>query len=200
MKKILFFLSLAVLFAGGWFVLQGEYAPKNIPAASDVSNGVSVEKESEAVEPAFATPQRLIISSIDVDAYVESVGLDRKGNMDIPKQDENVAWYNLGYKLGEAGNTVLAGHFDTKTGAPAVFYKLESLKEGDKMLVKGDTGAEYIYTVSHITTYAVDRFPLEEVFGPHDKNRLVLITCEGSFNSATRNYSHRTVVYADFVE
>lgn len=48
--------------------------------------------------------------------------MDAKGNMDIPKRDENVAWYQIGYYPGSKGNAVIAGHYDTATGSPAVFY------------------------------------------------------------------------------
>lgn len=41
-------------------------------------------------------PHTLSIPSLNINAEVESVGMDSKGRMDVPKNDFNAAWYNLG--------------------------------------------------------------------------------------------------------
>lgn len=143
-------------------------------------------------------PLTFSIPSLGIqNAAVESVGLDKEGKMDIPKKDENVAWYNLGAKPGEVGNAVLAGHLDTKSGSPAVFYNISKLKPGDELQVKSKDGKEYKYSVTSVERYELAEFPLIEVFGAGDKPRLNLITCEGNYDKDSRLYSHRLVVYSE---
>lgn len=143
-------------------------------------------------------PTTFSIPSLNIeDAPVESVGLDKDNKMDIPKKDEDVGWYNLGPKPGEKGNAVIAGHLDTKTGAPAVFYELNKLKPGDELSVKAKDGKEYKYAVTDVKSYELDKFPLQEVFGSGGKARLNLITCEGTYNRSSKLYSHRLVVYSE---
>jgi LPXTG-site transpeptidase (sortase) family protein len=122
--------------------------------------------------------------------------MDEKGNMGVPEKDEDVAWYNLGYKPGDNGSAVLAGHFDTKTGAPAVFYNLSDLKKGDEITVEYAGGTEFTFTVEDETVYPFDNFPLQKVFNTSGSPRLNLITCDGVFDTSSHNYSQRRVVYA----
>ena len=91
------------------------------------------------------------------------MGLDRKGNMDVPESTTSVGWYSLGYKAGEAGNTVLDGHFDTKSGDPAVFYHLEGLQNGDTIVLYGDWGERFTYKVAAIKNYPYNALPLQVI-------------------------------------
>ena len=116
--------------------------------------------------------------------------------MDVPKAAANVAWYQFGPKPGEIGNAVIAGHLDWYDG-PAVFYKLNELQEGDTIVVTDDNGQEYRFTITKKATYPLDLFPMDEVFGSHEKPRLNLITCDGAFDENSKNYSHRVVIYAE---
>jgi sortase A len=194
MKKIIYFLVLLTSIG-----LLGLYITSNKKPTKEVITiePTIVPKASHVMT--YGVPMRLEIPSIDVSASVESVGMDAKGNMDVPKHDDNVAWYNLGYKLGEKGNTVLAGHLDTRTGAPAVFWNLKKLKPGDSIKVTGDDGMDYQYHVIRVENYAAGSFPLQEVFGSHSTNRLNLITCEGQYTKGT-GYSNRTVVFSELIQ
>lgn len=130
-------------------------------------------------------------------AAVESVGLDKENKMDVPKDADNVGWYNLGAKPGEIGSAVMAGHLDKKDGSPAVFYNIKDLKQGDEISVSDEDGNNYTFIVTDVKTYELSKFPLEEVFAKNDKARLNLITCEGTFNKSSQLYSHRLVVYSE---
>ncbi|MBS1252164.1 MAG: hypothetical protein MAG451_01202 [Anaerolineales bacterium] len=146
--------------------------------------------------PRPGLPVQLRIPSIGIDAYIEHVGLTEDLAMDVPSTVENVAWYKLGYRPGERGNTVIAGHLDTVTGAPAVFWDLESLEPGDEISVLSLDGIERRYTVDFHTRYPYDEAPVQKIFGPASKSRLALITCKGTWDRINRNYSHRVVLYA----
>lgn len=197
MKKILLLFILLFL---GIFLFRNNPSISQVNKVPEISQPIETQPSTQqATTNEIGIPKRLAIPRIGVDAFVESVGLDAKGNMDVPKRDENVAWYNLGFKAGAKGNTVIAGHFDTKTGAPAVFYNIKDLRIGDELVVTSETDQLYTYTVTDIQTYQASQFPLVEVFGSYNKNRLNLITCEGQY-SASEGYSHRVVVYSELVD
>lgn len=145
-----------------------------------------------------AEPAELQIPQIGVDASVEQVGLDAQRKMDVPKDPNDVGWYDLGVKPGEVGNAVIDGHLDTATSA-AVFARLTELKQGDKILVKDKNNRTLTFEVQHKETFPFDQVPLEQIFGPNNSKNLNLITCGGFFNGQTRNYSQRVVVYSSLV-
>lgn len=148
-------------------------------------------------EVVAAIPQNLFIPKLNVNAFVEQVGQDAGGKMDVPKEVMNTGWYQLGFKPGESGNAVMAGHLDTVTGAPAVFYNLGQLQIGDQVIVTDINGKNLNFEVVRIQSYPFNQVPLEEVFGPSDKPKLNLITCTGVWNVGSRNYSNRLVVYTE---
>lgn len=198
MKKAIFIVSLIILgVALGQQVgtaLRAQGSPTLI-SPDETSSQIKVEKETT-----FYPPKTLEIPVIGVLSDIEQVELDEKGNMDVPKGVQNAGWYSLGYKIGEKGSVVLAGHLDDTDGKPAVFWNVSKLKAGDEILVTDETENSFRYTVTKVETYLFDEFPLEEVFLSKDKPRLNLITCEGTFDREAKNYSHRTVVFSELME
>lgn len=196
MKKISLFIICFLCIGGLVWLLSIKPVPKNNILGNAVIRPSEKLQSTRKEEAVFGTPVRLVIPSIQVDASVELVGLDTGGNMDIPKHNENVAWYKLGYRPGETGNAVFAGHLDTKTGAPAVFWHLAQLKNGDSIIVYDENGRSLIYSVTQVANYLYDDFPTAKVFGSSDKQRLNLITCGGTWNERSQIYSQRTVVFS----
>ncbi|TLS35961.1 class F sortase [Pseudalkalibacillus caeni] len=139
-------------------------------------------------------PDRLQIPAIGVDAEVEKVGMLSNGKMDVPKNDENVAWYQKGAQPGQPGNSVIAGHVDNKTG-PAVFFKLEKLKKGDEIKVSGSDGNQRTFVVYAVKSYPRNEAPLNEIFGYTYRSGLNLITCTGDFDHEASTHKERLVVY-----
>ncbi|MGH9857640.1 MAG: class F sortase [Acidobacteriota bacterium] len=175
-------------------------APEEIPLLQPaiVSEAPSIP-QPEPVAVKAAPPHFFTIPALGIRTAVELVGLDAKRRMDVPQDPDQVAWYMHGPPPGEEGNAVIAGHLDSTTG-PAVFYNLEQLTPGDEILVTDAEGKERRFHVYDKATYSVADFPLDQVFGPTDEKQLNLITCEGSFNQNTKQYSHRVVVYTKLVE
>jgi sortase A len=205
MKKTFFIFLLLGFIAIGAFNLNSSLFRSNSESgtlnASDVapgSNTLGVTSNVTPIPDPVVEPVTFTIPKLGVqNVKVESVGLDKENKMDIPKDENNVAWYNMGAKPGELGNAVIAGHFDKKTGAPAVFYEIGKLKPGDELKTKDRDGQERTFIVTEVKTYELSEFPLEEVFGLGDKARLNLITCEGTYDKTSQLYSHRLVVYSE---
>ncbi len=165
-------------------------------------------KQSDAVVAPTLTPTPIreqppiavTIPKININASIERVGVDVEGRMDVPKDAFNVAWYEYGIKPGEVGNAVFAGHLDTVTGAPAIFYNLSSVEVGDAIVVSTEEGKRLTFTVVRKEIYDGNQFPLKEVFGASDKKMLNLITCQGWFDYQVQEYSHRLVLYTKLQE
>jgi LPXTG-site transpeptidase (sortase) family protein len=142
-------------------------------------------------------PLKLRIPAISVDSPVEQVGVDKDGNMDVPKQLGDVAWYSPGVAPGEPGDAVIAGHKDSETGAPAVFWSLTDLKVGDQLVVMGQDGATLKFKVTQTRTVAATADPSQlGLFAKDGPPRLTLITCTGQTNSQRTAYLERLVVDA----
>lgn len=195
MRKLIFGgLVLLGVLAGGIFGQELRNQPRH-----SVSPQAYVRQTDAPQQPEVLSPRVLVIPKINVMAAVEEVGLDDEGKMDVPQDVFGVGWYNLGFKPGERGNAVIAGHLDSTTG-PAVFYDLDLLETGDKLIVTNSAGRDLTFVVTGKASFAFDQFPLEEVFGANDKNRLNLITCGGIFDRSTKNYSQRLVVYSELIQ
>jgi len=145
-------------------------------------------------------PIRLIITSIQVDAEVEPMGITSAGDMESPSGPKTVGWYKFGPYPGESGNAVIAGHFGPwQNGETSVFNNLSQLKKGDTIDVVNEHGINTTFEVRELRVYDKDA-DTSEVFGKGDgRAHLNIITCTGSWNSNQKIYSKRLVVFADKV-
>ncbi len=170
------------------------FAP--VAVANDPSLVTRVTGEPAPVVAEPLVPLYVRIPAIGVDALVEAVGKKPNGAMDTPKKFDEVAWYSLGSKPGAAGNAVFAGHVNNALNLDGVFAHLQDVEVGTTIEVEGTHGEVLTYEVVDIQTYKVDEAPLEEIFRITGPSQIVLITCEGEWNSAVRSYDERLVVVA----
>jgi LPXTG-site transpeptidase (sortase) family protein len=144
-----------------------------------------------------ALPVRLLIPKINVDAAIEYVGLTSRGAMAVPAGPADVGWFDLGPRPGEDGSAVIDGHEGWKDGIRAVFDDLYKLRVGDKVYIEDEQNVTTTFVVSRIQTYEQNG-DASSVFGSSDgKSYLNLITCEGTWNTAQKNYSNRLVVFTE---
>ncbi len=163
------------------------------------SRSAEDDDEEEAEPEVPGDPERLQIDSIDIDAEFEYVGIDDKGNMDVPQEWDNVAWYEPGTVPGDVGSSVIAGHYDSDTG-PAVFYDLNELEVGDEVRIVTEDGEELVFEIYEIESVHVDDADTGKIFGDTDERNLNLITCEGVWDTSEGMYDHRLIVYSRLVE
>ena len=122
------------------------------------------------------------------------MGTTPDGAMDVPKKWNDVAWFDLGYRPGEVGSAVIAGHLDSTTDK-AVFWDLHLLKPGDQVQLKAEDGSQKTFSVVSDEVYAFDQAPLQKIFGAATQPMLNLVTCNGTFDRGSKNYDKRLVVY-----
>lgn len=170
-------------------------APTSTPVTPTATPDLTATPPPTAVPaPTVAEPVRLRIPALDIAASVQKVGLTPTGEMGIPSNYTDVAWYQGGARPGAPGNAVIDGHLDSKTG-PAVFWKLGNLQPGDEIFVTTADGTELRFVVTGSETYPTADAPRYKIFGPAAAPGLNLITCDGTFNRDVRQYDQRLVVY-----
>jgi len=196
MQKIVVLIFLSVAIAVGIF-LGFSVHNKSASLTQQTLKTVISSQPLPSPTPAVGIPETFSIPSLHVTAQIEQVAMDSQGRMDVPKNVFDVAWYDLGVKPGEKGSAVIDGHYDTQTGAPAVFYDIAQLKSGDTIIITDNNGKSYTFTVTLNTNYPYDQLPLQKIFATNDRPRLNLITCSGVWDKQQHNYSTRDVVYAE---
>ncbi|MEC4015311.1 class F sortase [Streptomyces sp. H27-D2] len=180
----------------------GSAASGEPPPAGEAGGGSGSGKDSgkEVDVPRHpplkaSTPARIKIPALRVSAGLEKLGLGTGGAMDTPRDPAKAGWYTPGPAPGAQGPSVIAGHV-TWNGEPSVFFRLASLKAGDRIDVTRRDGRTAVFTVQRIARYAKDRFPTVEVYRNLDHAGLRLITCGGEYSKSDHRYADNIVVYA----
>ena len=146
-------------------------------------------------------PVALRIAKAGVDAPIEYLQIV-DGVMLNPTGPWVVGWYVPTARPGERGNVVMSGHVDYYTVGPAVFWSIRDLVDGDEMVVAGEDGSEFRYAVTWTNNYPVATLTpeaIEEIVGETKRESLTLITCTGTFDQGSAEYSDRFVVRGERV-
>lgn len=195
--------------------LRGPVRPTEAVAASISSVSTTAVENSEVVdrtqiiqpnrvssldrlgESHHLIPTSLRVGSIGVDAPVEPYGVNPgTGEMDIPNNLRDVAWYEYGPIPGEEGSAVLAAHVDLAGQGPGVFFELREVEPGDRVVVGFSDGSSRDFVIRARVTYDKDELPLDTIFSRQGASVLTLITCGGGFSPSTRSYDSNVVAYA----
>jgi len=146
----------------------------------------------------IGAPARLKIPAISVDANIQYVGVNTKGEMEVPSNTIDVGWFKLGPRPGDNGSAVISGHFNGADGHVGVFANLHKLKKGDKFYIKDDKGKSTTFVVKGSRIY--DPGYAEEIFSRNDTAHLNLVTCDGTWDGFKKSYNKRLVVFADIAD
>jgi hypothetical protein len=139
-------------------------------------------------------PVAVAIPRIGVRSRLVELGLKSNGEMELP--DPPVAgWFARGAAPGALGPAVIAGHV-TWDGAPAVFYRLGTMRPGDRVTVTRKDGRTAVFTVSRVARFSKSQFPSRAVYGAIDHAGLRLITCGGTYDAARHRYQDNVIVFA----
>lgn len=140
-------------------------------------------------------PVVLTIPALRVGAMVEQVGKKADGTMGTPTKFNEVAWYALGSKPGEAGNAVIAGHVNNALTTAGVFEHLSQINLGDVVQVSnGSTTLTFV--VKQIQTLPASEAPDASIFATTGPPQIVLITCDGEWVQSDKTFNKRLIVTA----
>jgi len=184
--------------------LRDRQEPLADPAAgsfgSSAVTGGAAAVPPRAVRPVVArsAPVALRIPAIGVVVSVSALGLNPDGTVQVPTDFDEPGWFRLGPSPGQVGSAVILGHVDSYQG-PAVFFRLRSLRAGDRVEVSLADGMVAHFVVSTVAMYPKEQFPARLVYGSHGYSALQLVTCGGTFDTHTRSYRSNIVAYTHLV-
>lgn len=142
-----------------------------------------------------SVPVSVSIPRIRVRSSLVRLGLDARGELQVPQNPAEAGWFTDGAAPGALGPAVIAGHV-TWNGTAGVFYRLGSMRTGDQVSVRRRDGRTAVFTVSRVSRFPKSRFPTEAVYGPIDHAGLRLITCGGTYDATRHRYLDNVVVFA----
>jgi LPXTG-site transpeptidase (sortase) family protein len=141
-------------------------------------------------------PVSIRIPALDQEAPILPAGVETNGDMEVPDNVSDVAWYKYGSAPGEPGSAVLAAHVDLAGQGPGVFFELGALDPGNVIYIDFDDGSTEAYRTEARAVYDKDSLPTDAIFSREGPPVLTLITCGGDFNRSIRRYDSNIVVYA----
>ncbi len=146
-------------------------------------------------DPVGDQPQAISLQSLGVsNAPIVPVGLEPNGELEVPEAD-TVGWYEFGVGVdGGRGSTVLAAHI-AYNGQDGVFRNLVDLGPGEVITIERD-GEPIEYAIESVVDYDKWELPIDDFFSESGEERVVLITCGGSFNPELASYEDNTVAIA----
>jgi hypothetical protein len=145
---------------------------------------------------------RMVIPRIGVNAPVNVRVVGADGIMGKPNGRFDVIWYDFGIFPGLAGfpgvpqaNALFSGHVDYHPNYTAVFWDLRQLVPGDIIDVYLLDGSLLRYAVQW-TTWIPHNDNFSRFAVRTGEDIITIVTCVGTFDPTTRNYSNRFVVRA----
>ncbi|MCY1137083.1 class F sortase [Actinoplanes sp. Pm04-4] len=168
--------------------------PSGKPAPTAKARNEKKPTQKAPTPPAWATPTRVAIGQLKVDAPVQAVGVRADRSLNVPDDGARLGWWIGSATPGSPrGTVVIAGHVDTAEDGPGALFRLENLKLGATIQVRaGDRVVAYKAVARR--SYPKQRLP-KELFAANTAPRLALVTCGGSFHDGV--YSHNVIVYAE---
>ena len=139
-------------------------------------------------------PVAISIPSIGVSSPLVDLGLNPDRSVEVPTSFHVAGWYEYGVEPGENGPSVYLGHVDSASG-PGVFYRLGDLRPGDRVTIQRADRALVTYVITGVRQYPKTSFPTLDVYADTPTPTIRLVTCGGTFDSATRHYLSNIVAY-----
>lgn len=212
--KLLRTCSLAMLAAGAILLTIGAACSGGSDKSDDPAPSATTEPATATATPTntppptpTATPTpfdgkvgRLKIPRFNVDAPIEELAINSRGELDTPKAENTaVGWYYIYAKPGFLGNAVFSAHVYYHN-VPAPFVNLAKSVAGDKIVVQMENGTEYTYEVISNNRYHRDKMDMGAIIWPKEKadydEWVTLITCGGELDSTGQEYVSRDVIIA----
>lgn len=142
-------------------------------------------------------PTELRIPAIEAVLPVRPTGVQEDGSMEIPEHPAEAGWYRYGPVPGAPrGSAVIAAHVDDRVFGIGPLARLRDLDEGAEVQVEDQSGATTVFVVESVEYIPRASLPVDRFFARDGEPELVIITCGGSFDEATRSYSDNVVAIA----
>ena len=205
-KKKLFIGGLIIVVVAAatvWLLVSRK--PKQVSSAVTYSTDTPSEKRPEEEGYVWrggpSEPKKLKIGSIEVDAFVQKVGVDQNKQIAVPTNIFLTGWFDQSQKPGERGLSIIDGHLDGRTtGSKAVFWRLGEMKKDQVVEVvfgNNSTRKFSVMTVETVPTQKAAAILFSQ--DPKVESQLNLITCTGTYDKSAKSYSERIIVTAKLI-
>jgi Sortase domain len=189
--------ALGLVLLGVGLVRSGA-APVPAPA---VPTGVVVSPVGAVAAPVPAqraaeapAPVAVELPTLGVRAAVVPVAVGADGELAVPDDPRVVGWWAAGGRPSDPqAAVVLDGHVDSAVAGLGALFYLRTVVPGDAVVLTTADGARHGYVVTDAATYPKAGLPPSTFT---TAGRLVLVTCGGAFDRATRQYADNVVVMA----
>ena len=146
-----------------------------------------------------SVPTHIQIPAVNIDAPIMTVSKAPDGSIQMPPiLDWTTGWYKYSPTPGQIGPSIIVGHVDTYKSI-SVFWRLRYLQPGNDIYIQRADGSTVHFKVIALTQVSQANFPTAQVYRNISYPGLRLITCGGTFSTATESYNQNTVVYAAMV-
>lgn len=123
-------------------------------------------------------------------------GVDETGQMALPEDPSVASWYRYGADPGApSGAVVVAAHVDSAEYGLGPLSALRELVPGDTIVVYAGS-AQFAYVVTSVQQIDKDEIDMTAIFSRDGAPRLHVLTCGGTFDEVTRNYSDNVLAIA----
>lgn len=143
-------------------------------------------------------PVSIKSSSIKLNAIMEQIDLTSDNAVGVPKKIANAGWLKTSPLPGAIGNSIIVGHYGFwNKGVKGAFNNVNKLKKGDKIYIENKNKEIITFVVSGSEIYNPDEEIPKIFYSTDGKAHLNLITCEGKWDTVSKSYSKRLVIFTD---
>ncbi|WP_218220274.1 class F sortase [Nesterenkonia sp. Act20] len=173
------------------------------PGQADSSAGLDgseVQVRSAELGRAQEAPEPVEVRypGIDAELPVQPRGVASDGQMDIPDDAAQAAWYQYGKApADDVGTTVISAHAGSEETPIGPLYALKDARPGEEITVLDESGEEHRYAVTEVEQLGKDGLDFAPYFDRAGQHRLVLITCGGQWIPERNSYADNIIVVAE---
>ncbi len=185
-----------------WAVIRDRAAPESEAITYSTDEPSEDQPDNNYVWRGWPEePKRIIIPSIDVNGFIQKVGIDQNQQIAVPNNIHIAGWFVNSVRPGEQGLSIIDGHVDGRFSSNGIFKRLGELKTGDEYQVELGSGKLLQYRVLEVATVTTDQ-AAGVLFSQNSgvSSQLNLITCTGSWNSDAREYDQRIIVTSELID
>lgn len=142
-------------------------------------------------------PSRLVLAGVGIAAPLVATSVDDDGALVPPDDPAELGWWRGVRPRAGAGSVVVAGHLDSRRYGRGPLGALVELAPGARAVVSGADGSSATYVLRGVQTFAKESLPASELFGHDGPERLVLVTCGGTFDPRRGGWDSNVVAVLD---